>query len=100
MFFGELQVTVFGNDKNETKTFKSDKKPQKFVFKHNDVQERFMFKPIRIHVKAVVASLYKLSVKGEGSNFRTVKLKKGVPSYLFVPTHESSCVLGSIEDKA
>jgi|JI61114C2RNA_FD_contig_123_49420_length_3560_multi_5_in_0_out_2_2 hypothetical protein len=100
VYFGQVQMTVEGNDVNETHTFKSSRKTQEWVFKHKDTyEEMFIAKPVRITVKGVSKSQYKMSIKSDEISSRSTKLKMGLPSYMFLSPLTPSCVEGTLEDK-
>lgn len=100
VYFGELQMTIEGNDVNETHTFKASKQTQNWTFKHKDTYEEvFIAKPIRIIVKGMMPTQYKLSVKSDTTFTRNSKLKSGLPTFIFLSPLTPSCVEGSLEDK-
>jgi hypothetical protein len=86
-------VTVEGNDKNDTHTFKVSKQTQNWTFKHkDDYEEIFIAKPVRITIHAPVATMYKLSVRSDEMSSHNTKLKMGLPTYVFLSPLAASCV--------
>lgn len=101
VYLGEVQMTIMGNDVNETHTFRAERSTQQWTFKHKDsYEEVFIAKPIKILVQGVAPlTQYKLSVKSDEMSSRSTKLKMGLPSYLFLSPQTPSCVQGTLEEK-
>jgi predicted glutamine amidotransferase len=93
VYYGEIDVTVEGNDRNETHTFKVGKQTQNWTFTHNDdYEDNYIANPLKIRVHATVSSMYKLSVKSDEMSSRNTKLKMGLPTYIFLSPLTASCV--------
>ena len=100
VYFGQVQMTVEGNDVNETHTFRANRRTQNWTFKHKDnYEETFIAKPIRFIVKGIAHSQYKFSVLSDDTVSRNTKLKMGLPSYMFLSPLTPSCVEGTLEEK-
>lgn len=83
VYFGEVEITIIGAARNETKNFTMKNATQRWTFVRKDTGNLGR-SPIRLRAKGNVVTLYRLSVTSEEELGHHIQMKKGLPTFIYI----------------